>query len=113
MNYKISHQEIIQKAVKKYAKREQLEMLQEESTELALATRRLIRKGDSDDLIENLASEMADVTIMIQQMLLIYDGLEQKVNTKIANKLDRLHLRMSNVENADEIKKQKNQLENG
>lgn len=54
-------------AIKTWGVRAQLEMLQEEATELALAVRKFIRKR-TEECEANLAEEIADVEIMIEQI---------------------------------------------
>ena len=69
-------------------------MLQEEATELALATRKYIRKDDNKRFID-LAGEVADTLIMIEQLLYMFPNMEEfVVNTK-AEKVKRLSDRLN------------------
>ncbi len=85
---------ILKRALNKWGLRAQLEMLQEEATELALATRSVIRgKVDS---VEELAGEIADVEIMIEQMKIAFEdqSLRKQVGYIKRAKLRRLKGRL-------------------
>lgn len=83
------------KAIKKWGAKAQLEMAQEEATELALAIRKQIRKND-DDSFRNLVEEIADVEIMIEQITLMHNdlGFRQMVDSQKAFKINRLLKRL-------------------
>ena len=85
---------VYEQAIAKWGKRAQLEMLQEEATELALATRKFIRKDDNKRFID-LAGEVADTLIMIEQLLYMFPNMKEfVVNTK-AEKVKRLSDRLN------------------
>lgn len=81
--------QILTRAIQKWGIPAQLEMLQEESTELALAARKELRKNNEQSF-ENLAEEIADVSIMIEQMTYMYENLSSKVSKYRVEKLERL-----------------------
>ena len=86
---------IYQKACEKWGRVAQLEMAQEEATELALAIRREIRNNDEKSFLE-LVDEIADVEIMIEQIKMIYEltPLEYAVEERKEYKVNRLKQRI-------------------
>lgn len=66
--------EVYKKALDRWGQRAQLEMAQEEATELALAVRKYIRKDD-DITFSQLVEEIADVEIMIEQIQMMYNEM--------------------------------------
>lgn len=86
-------QETLKAAITVWGERAQLEMAQEEATELALAVRKFIRRPTSDRL-EDLAGEMADVELMISQLKMMLPSTKQAVKRikkeKLARLVDRL-----------------------
>ena len=85
----MTEQEIYQSAINKFGTISQLEMLQEEATELALATRRMIRKPSTKHEIE-LYNEVADTLIMIEQLKLMLSGAYEEIKKAKQFKLKRL-----------------------
>lgn len=69
----------------------QFGMLQEEAGELIAAVNRFLRGRDR--LAVNLADELADVLIIIEDIVQV-SGLEVSVRTRIDGKLDRLDARL-------------------
>ncbi|WP_437918425.1 hypothetical protein [Sphingobacterium sp. LRF_L2] len=86
--------QILTAAITLWGEAAQVEMLQEEATELALAARKHVRENSIDSL-NHLAEEIADVTIMIEQMTLIYENLSKDVAICRAMKLARLERRIA------------------
>ncbi|HCR77991.1 MAG TPA: hypothetical protein DIW37_16610 [Chryseobacterium sp.] len=86
---KIKAKELYQKAIKVSGEKAQLEMLQEEATELALATRKYIRKPNEETL-SALASEVADVKIMLEQLAIMIPDIVTLANQWGDLKLERL-----------------------
>lgn len=80
-------------AANKWGERAQLEMIQEEATELALAVRKFIRNQDKKSL-DAVASEIADVEIMIEQIKNLYPGIEAFAEMERDRKLNRLQTRI-------------------
>lgn len=87
--------DLYQKVIDTWGRKSQMEMLQEEATELALATRKLIRNA-GPETSKNFASEIADVEIMIEQMKFMYPSLENNVLSEKEFKLNRLKNRVEN-----------------
>lgn len=87
--------EIYAKTIEKWGKTAQLEMAQEEATELALAVRKFIRKP-SDKTFEDLSNEMADVEIMTEQIKFMYPEILEKIESCKKFKLERLSKRVDN-----------------
>lgn len=87
--------DLLKRTIKKWGVRSQLEMAQEEATELALAIRKFIRNGN-DKAFQDLASEIADVEIMIEQMKIMETALQIAVKEIKIDKLNRLESRLDN-----------------
>ncbi len=89
-------EEIYRQAIKKWKERSQLEMAQEECTELALAIRKYIRKAD-DFTYSNMVEEIADVEVMIEQIKMMYreSGIEKAIEFEKIAKVHRLNDRLS------------------
>lgn len=82
--------QILEKAILRYGVSAQLGMFYEELAELVLAVNR--RKRGRED---NVAEEIADVLIMIKQIMLIF-GIKAKDVRKIRKqKIDRLEKRLN------------------
>lgn len=94
---KVNRLKVYQRAIDKWGFRLQLEMAQEEATELALAVRKHIRKNTSESF-KHLCEEIADVEIMIEQIRLMHP--EFPVDTMICTfkdqKINRLNNRLNN-----------------
>lgn len=86
--------DILIKAIAKWGIPSQLEMAQEEATELALACRKFNRK-QNDRTFNDLASEVADTEIMIAQIKLMFPNISHKVSSEKAFKIDRLEKRIN------------------
>ncbi|WP_428067363.1 hypothetical protein [Chryseobacterium gambrini] len=82
-------QEVYSAAIEKWGSTAQIEMLQEESTELALAARKFMRKGNPETY-NSLIGELADVEIMIEQMKLMFPSAETEINLQKDFKINRL-----------------------
>lgn len=90
----MNKEELFKKALDKWGAKAQLEMLQEEATELALATRKLIRNNDTKAYLD-IISEIADVEIMIEQFHFIHDQTSRiEVQSQKDYKLNRLKERL-------------------
>lgn len=92
MNLK-ERQEVYQAAIKKWGQRSQLEMAQEEATELALAIRKYVRKPDGETFLR-VADEIADVQIMIEQIIMMHDNSQDVINRRKEFKMKRLKNRV-------------------
>lgn len=85
--------QILTRAIETFGISAQYEMLQEEATELALAARKHVRM-QNDETFENLAEEIADVSILMEQMTLIHPGITAKISKYRVEKMDRLEKRI-------------------
>ena len=101
----------IKMAIEKWGAKAQLEMAQEEATELALAVRKHIRKNDETSF-SNLVEEIADVEIMIEQIVMMHNdfGFRQMVDAQKAFKISRLLKRM-NENSFEALEKEKEATE--
>lgn len=83
----------------KYGLKAQIDQLNEEALELALAARRYNRAPDNFMLME-LADEIADIEIMTEQISHLLDsyGLNKLVETRKAFKLARLSKRLGGIQ---------------
>lgn len=90
---------ILDKAVEKYGER-QLDQAQEELAELIVAIskyKRAVAKGNGSSEIKAIADvveEIADVNIMIKQVMMLLDISETEVSNIETSKLKRLEKRM-------------------
>lgn len=90
---KLQKQDLYKRTIEKWGQRAQLEMAQEEATELALAIRKLIRRNDSKRFID-LCGEIADVEIMIEQLKTMFPGIQSDIDMQKDFKLNRLEKRV-------------------
>lgn len=86
---------VYKKAIEKWGVTAQLEMAQEEATELALAVRKFIRKQD-DQSFDDMANEIADVEIMIEQIKQMYPETVNLIKEHKIFKIKRLEKRIYN-----------------
>ena len=91
---------LYERAIAVWGERSQLEMAQEESTELALAIRKFIRQQDEKRFLD-MAGEIADVEIMIAQIKMMFPTIEEKVDVLKIFKLNRLETRLDNLKFED------------
>ena len=92
---KLRKEKIYSDAIQLWGRRAQLEMAQEEATELALAVRKFISDGDNPQRYFDLAGEIADVEIMIEQIKFMLPSIGQYIETKKEEKLVRLEKRIA------------------
>lgn len=85
---------IYKETMKKYGMHNQMLMLMEECAELIHATNQIIRKGpiDKKKALYNFSEEIADVEIMIEQLVLLRK-IRDDVNKIKEEKLTRLKKR--------------------
>lgn len=90
---------ILDKAVERYGEN-QLDQAQEELAELIVAIskyKRAVAKGlYKDKAITDVIEEVADVTIMIKQIMMLLNISKTEVNNIEISKLKRLEKRMNN-----------------
>lgn len=87
--------ELYKNASELWGERSQFEMAQEEATELALAIRKFYRNPNHHTQ-QDLAGEIANVEIMIEQMEYLNGGLRSEANVIKTLKLQRLRVRIDN-----------------
>jgi NTP pyrophosphatase (non-canonical NTP hydrolase) len=87
---------ILQKAIDTYGYDAQMQQAQEEATELALAIRKYNRFR-TDENLENLAGEIADVFIMNEQVKMMIPDLENLISEQVDFKLGRLKKRLEKL----------------
>lgn len=90
---RVERKRLYKQAVSKWGYSLQLCMLMEESAELIQAVSKVVRRGEKDNSVyDNLAEEMADVEVMIEQIKITTDWmlLEDKVRFWKEKKLLRL-----------------------
>ena len=90
---------ILDKAVEKYGEN-QLDQAQEDLAELIVAIskyKRAVAKGlYKDKALTDVIEEIADVTIMIKQVMMLLNISNKEVNNIEISKLNRLEKRMNN-----------------
>lgn len=93
------NKDILQKAIDTYGTHNQMLKCIEECGELSRAVSRILVELSSEDGFtteesqENLYEELADIAIMIQQMIMMFDCADE-VNKQIEFKLNRLKERL-------------------
>ena len=91
----------ILRIVKHYSKASQMGVAQEECAELIQAISKVRRKGETEDTLDHLAEEIADVRIVCCQLSGIF-GVTDKVNQYELDKLDRQLKRIKEGDSAYE-----------
>lgn len=88
--------EVYKRALEKWGSISQMEMAQEEATELALAVRKQIRYNTHESFLA-LCSEVADVEIMVEQMEMMMEneGFRSMVDEYKFIKIQRLKHRLN------------------
>lgn len=81
---------VLKDAINKFGRYSQLEKLIEEASEVIQATQKY-KRSISEETEDHLCEELADLSIMIDQMYLIFPG---KVEVWKVKKLDRLKERI-------------------
>lgn len=105
MKFDFVHSAILQKAIDHFGEKNQTAMAMEEALELALAIRKLLRNGTVTVVtMEPVASEIADTLIMIQQLYMMYPGLESQVHYIAEQKIHRLSINLSLLKQKDDEK---------
>ena len=88
--------DILEKAIEKYGEK-QLDQAQEELAELIVAISKY-KRNENKFTISNVIEEIADVNIMIKQVMMLLDIKEFEVKSEEIYKLNRLKKRMLKVE---------------
>lgn len=84
---------ILSRAIDRFGERKQVNKANEELSELM---KELCKHLDGSGNVEHIAEEIADVLIMVQQMIMIF-RCGELVETDIKNKIDRLDRRVSEL----------------
>lgn len=87
------NKEIYKKAISKYGLYAQIDMVFEEMAELQKELCKFKRGKDTKDTIDNIAEEIADVKIMLEQMELAFN-IKDKVEFEKDLKIKRLEKRI-------------------
>ena len=90
--------EVLRRTLRKNGVSEQLTVAMEECAELIQAISKIKRYGKEPELIYNLTEEIADVQIIINELLLIF-GCKVKVSAWKKYKLERMEKRLEETEN--------------
>lgn len=86
--------DILEKAIEKYGEK-QLDQAQEELAELIVAISKY-KRNENKFTISNVIEEIADVNIMIKQVMMLLDIKEFEVKSEEISKLNRLKKRLLN-----------------
>lgn len=86
-------EQILERAVAMWGHDKQMEMLEEEAIELALATHKYLRGGGKTRL-DDLIGEVADVHIMLRYINLMFPNSKERIQEVIDFKLKRLKGRL-------------------
>lgn len=89
----VSEEELYKAAVQKFGERAQILVAIEEMSELTKALLKYIRhedfnQGDYDDIVESIAEERADVSIMLNQLTVIFGKNEDAETEKLEHLAD-------------------------
>lgn len=89
----VSEEELYKAAVQKFGERAQILVAIEEMSELTKALLKYIRhedfnQGDYDDIVESIAEERADVSIMLNQLAFIFGKNEDAETEKLEHLAD-------------------------
>lgn len=87
---------VLEKAIEVYGAELQKQVAIEEMSELIKEICKGFRGKDNRD---NILEEIADVKIMLSQLLIMYDIKVWELNDKMISKLDRLEKRLANEDN--------------
>lgn len=86
MNFIISQKEQLQEIVNHYGADHQKDKLFEEMAELQ---KEVCKEKDCKGDIPHIAEELADVSIMLQQMQIIYGITDEQIEQVVQKKIDR------------------------
>lgn len=86
----VERKEVLKKAIEQNGKHTQLIVLTEELAELVKCTTKILRNGEQPHLLYNMAEEVADVEIMLEQVKMIYPGIKKDIEYFKKCKTERL-----------------------
>lgn len=87
---------IITRAIDQWGLQKQSRLIAEECQELSLAMGKFLDRERTDQRMEDVISEIADVNIMIAQANIMFDA--DKIQAEIDRKLERLKSRLEKKE---------------
>lgn len=90
MEMKIINKDVLDKAIKKYGVEKQLLVCMEEPAELIQAISKVERYPEDSTRMQDLIEEMADVTICLEYLKLIYNIRQEEVDEWINRKVKRI-----------------------
>ncbi len=90
MEMKIINKDVLAKAIKKYGVEKQLLVCMEEPAELIQAISKAERYPEDSTRMQDLIEEMADVTICLEYLKLIYNIRQEEVDEWINRKVKRI-----------------------
>jgi hypothetical protein len=95
----IKQHEVLNRAIAIFGKNDRIDKIIEECTELSLALQHLKNKNINSERIYAVCDEIADVTIMLNQAIKIFNEPYQSklINDRIDYKIDRLEKKLNNI----------------
>ena len=90
MKMKIINKDVLAKAIKKYGVEKQLLVCMEEPAELIQAISKVGRYPEDSTRMQDLIEEMADVTICLEYLKLIYNIRQEELDEWINRKVKRI-----------------------
>lgn len=90
MKMKIINKDVLDKAIKKYGVEKQLLVCMEEPAELIQAISKVERYPEDSTRMQDLIEEMADVTICLEYLKLIYNIRQEEVDEWTDRKVKRI-----------------------
>jgi NTP pyrophosphatase (non-canonical NTP hydrolase) len=90
MEMKIINKDVLDKAIKKYGVEKQLLVCMEEPAELIQAISKAERYPEDSTRMQDLIEEMADVTICLEYLKLIYNIRQEELDEWINRKVKRI-----------------------
>lgn len=90
MEMKITNKDVLEKSIKKYGVEKQLLVCMEEPAELIQAISKVERYPEDSTRMQDLIEEMADVTICLEYLKLIYNIRQEELDEWINRKVKRI-----------------------
>lgn len=86
----MKNKDVLEKAIKKYGVEKQLLVCMEEPAELIQAVSKVERYPEDSTRMQDLIEEMADVTICLEYLMLIYNIRQEELDEWINRKVKRI-----------------------
>lgn len=91
----IINKDLLNEAINKWGVDAQIEMIEEECIELILALKRLKRnRGNKEEKLLDVVDEIADVRIIIEQAIILFNDPNNIIQERIDFKMNRLKERL-------------------